>query len=218
MNVGEIILNVNGQKLNLVNSLFFHKGVNSMNSKSSKTVDSYIGDIIKSLKESDSAANACKVLEDAVKEGNLTVKNGVLYKHNDYTIQNMLKIYGEGYKNNLQKIDKLGLEITPEYIDTVEKQNELFIVTKLAGAANDDLIPYRQVKDKVSDKDKLAAFKDLQKLTKAGFVDDAVLNGNGWFVVPATNKIMLPVWQCLRPLQKHEAKAVLEQYYNIIFK
>ncbi len=210
-------MNINENKLRLQNLSLFNPGVKSMSSVSSSSVNPYISDVIDNLKKCQKAKEACKILEDAANNGDFSVKSGVLFKHEDYTIQNMLKIYGESYKRALETVGKLGLSITPIHIETIEKENEMFIVSHLPGTKSGELIPYSEAKNKVSKEDKLAAFKDLQKLTQEGLVDNEVLNGKYWFVTPDTHKIMLPEWSSLRRLQPGENKAVLEQYYNILF-
>ena len=65
----------------------------------------------------------------------------------------------------------------------------------------------------------MAAFQDLQKLTKAGLVDDNVLRSNEMWYVNSENKIIIPVFEKLRPITLQDNPTeIQEKYYNILFR
>ena len=94
----------------------------------------------------------------------------------------------------------------------------MFIVSQIKGSETGDLIPYKIVRHSVSKESKLAAYKDLQKLTRSGYIDDKIAySDNLWFVTPDNFKIMLPSFETLRNLKTGENKIAMQRYYIIIF-
>lgn len=180
--------------------------------------NSTLGEFCSKLKQSQGSDKAIQMLKTAVVDGVLEQKNGVLFKHKDYTIQCMLKYYADSYLRNAKFIDSLNLSTAPEIIDVFEKDEVVFILSKLNGTTEGDLIPYQQAKSKVSKEDKMAAFKDLQKLVKSGHIDNNIAEGRLWFVTPDDNKIMFPSWEAVRPLDKNEGDKILNECYNRLFK
>ena len=150
----------------------------------------------------------------------LSMHNGVLFKHDDYAIQVLFKSFGEQYDKKLKLLSKLDLSIVPKRIESIDKDVDMFIVSKIPGTKNGELKPlWDGGYQCVSKEAKLTAYRDLQKLTKAGFVDDTILNSNElWFYSPE-NKIVLPEWRGLRKIQPQESrKDIMEKYYNILFR
>ncbi len=147
--------------------------------------------------------------------------NGSLYKHGEHTVQLIGKRAGLQYSQNLETLNKLGLGIVPKQLDAIPKDDILYVVSHVPGTKTGTLTPIweRGVKDKVTKEAKLAAYHDLQKLTKAGYIDDAVSRSNElWFVAPDDNSIVLPVWNSLRKIRPDESRQkIIENYYNILF-
>ena len=181
--------------------------------------NAFMLEIIASLKNAKTAKEATRILFDEAQNGNFEVINGVLFKHEDYAIQNMLTMYGQKHADNLKKLSELQLSIVPEYIDSFTKEHEIFIITKVPGAKTGKLSPFNKEYDKISTESLRQAFKDFQKLTKAGLVDAGIANSTrNWFVTPDDNKVMLPVWRNLQPIQDSERTATLEEYYQKLFR
>ncbi len=190
----------------------------NLNNGSNHEVPALISEISTELEKTNSHQEALDVLFKNVKKGRLELKNSVLFKHGDFIIQNVFKNFGSIYEQNLKKVNNLGLSIVPDYIKSIIKDNDMFIISRIKGTKSGDLLPYAKAKDKVSRENKLLAFSDLQKLTKAGLTDDRVSRSSEmWYVTPDDNKIMIPSFEMLRNLNKGENKKVLEQYHKIIF-
>ena len=188
---------------------------NIMNSD--KQQNEHFSDIVGKLKEAPTYKEANKALFDAVNSGKMAVKNSVLFKCDDYTVQTMFKRFAEGYIRNQKRISDLNLSIAPKYIDTIEKGNDVYIISQVPGTKTGDLIPFYQAKSLVSKEDLQQAFLDLKTLTKKGITDQNVLNGRMIFVTPDDHKVMIPSWETLRPVQNGEAPKVIEQYQKILF-
>lgn len=175
-------------------------------------------ELIKKIENTESARKALNIMFDEVKKGELEVKNGVLFKKDDFVILNSFQNQGQIFEKNLKKINDLGLEIAPKYVKTITKDNDMFIINQIKGTKSGNLIPYEIAKKQVSDEDKQKAYLDMQKLTKSGLVDDKIARSSAmWFVSPDDNKIVLPSFEALRNLKTGENKEVLNRYYNIIF-
>ena len=145
-------------------------------------------------------------------------KNGVLYKHGEYYIQNLFKTTGMPYKNTLEQLGRTKTSIAPELVKSIEKDGEMFIISRIKGTKTGDLIPLDSVRDKVPKENLLAAFHDLQQVTKAGITDNRILRSPDlWFVSPDDLKVVLPEWSQTRPLLPNEGKDVLDRYYKTLF-
>jgi hypothetical protein len=146
---------------------------------------------------------------------------GVLFKHKDFAIQYFLTQFGQRCDSNLRLLKELKLKIVPQHIETVVKDNVMLIITKVTGTKNSELTElWRGGYERVSKEALQDAYRDLQKLTEADYVDDKILRSNEcWFYAPDNNTVMLPVWDCLRKIQPEESKdKILEKYHRILFK
>ncbi len=182
------------------------------------TQEPYISEIIEHLNSCKDSGEALDYLFNGVEKGDFTQQNGILFINGECRIQNIFKSKGTQYNENVKLLNKLGLSIIPKHLETVVKDSDMFIISKMNGTKSGDITPYLTSKQKVSKEDKLAAFKDLQKLTKAGYTDDSILKSSEmWFVTPDDNKIVIPVFGALRPVRPGENKQILERYYQIIF-
>jgi hypothetical protein len=142
-----------------------------------------------------------------------------LFKHGDYSIQNLLKSYGLPYAENMKRLSKLKLGITPSHVKTIVKDNEVYVVSKIPGSTSGNLIPFNVAYPAIPRESLLAAYKDLQKVTKAGLVDDKILSSTKyWYVTPDDKRVVMPSWEATRQLHSNEGKTVLEQFYKMLFK
>ena len=178
----------------------------------------FINKFIKDLTDAKDHNEALNVLFNNVDNGNLQAKNGVLYKHGEYYIQNLFKTTGMPYKNTLEQLGRTKTSIAPELVKSIEKDGEMFIISRIKGTKTGDLIPLDSVRDKVPKENLLAAFHDLQQVTKAGITDNRILRSPDlWFVSPDDLKVVLPEWSQTRPLLPNEGKDVLDRYYKTLF-
>jgi hypothetical protein len=177
---------------------------------------------VESLKNTKTSDEAVKFLINSTKqEKGFKEIGGVLFKHEDFAIQTLLTRFNQEYDKNLKLLKGLELKIVPQHIETFEKGDRIFIITKVPGTKNSELAElWKGGYKRVSKEAKLEAYKDLQKLTKAGYVDDQILRSNMlWFYAPDNNTVMLPVWDCLRKIQPDESQeAIIERYHNILFR
>ena len=195
------------------------QGIKKVSDKMSDNIkpSQFMVEFTTKLKEAKNSKAALEMLEEAVEKGDFVQQNGVLFKHGDYTIQCMLKTFAEPYVANMKKIDALKLDSAPKLIGTLDKEGLYFIVAKVPGTKTGELIPYERAMNLVSKEDKALAFKDLQKVAKAGLIDNNIANGRLWFVAPDNNKIIFPSWEALRPLDKNEGSQALNNCYQILF-
>ncbi len=209
---------VTSSKINITGYNFMKPFLKKLQFNNCTAIPDSFNELIGKMENAANHNEVLDILYKNVEKGELELKNGVLFKHGEYIIQNMFKDFGNLYEYNLKKVNNLGLDIAPEHIKTIIKDNDMFLITKIKGTKNGDLIPYCKVKEKVSRKNKLAAFSDMQKLTKAGLADDKILHSSDiWFATPDDNRIVIPSFERLRPLSVGENQKALECYHNIIF-
>ena len=184
-----------------------------------KQIDTFINELIKKIQEANTCTDADKMLEDLSKEGTKLKKiDYVNFKYNNYNILTTLKDFGMPLVNNLEKLNNMQISIVPELVSVLEKDSGLYVITQNAGTKEGMLKKYRSSSsDNISKEAKSQAYQDMQKLTKAGLIDDNVYNGKYWYYTPE-NKILIPIWKNLRPISSEESrKDIMERYYHIIF-
>lgn len=180
--------------------------------------DAEISEIIHKIKISSNHREALNFLFAKVKKGELEMKNGVLFKKGEYTIQNLFKNNGIEYERNIKKLNSLSLDIVPKHIASITKDNDMFIISKINGTKTGDIIPYIYRKERVSRENKILAYKDMQKLTRAGLIDNKISNSaENWYVTPDNDRIIIPSFEALRPLDVGENRKALANYHRIIF-
>lgn len=209
-------------KINKITS-YVNKGLShvaggtQMSSNTSK-LDKIMQEIIDTVKSPDNKILIS--LSNLVDAGKLERVKGNLFKHKDFHILTLFKDDGAAYSKKLKQLTELDLGITQRHVETIEQDGIYCIITKVPGIQNGELVPLWQKGNKAIPKEnRIKAFQDLQKLTKAGFVDDTVLQSDGmWFVNPQ-NEIVIPVFDRLRTIRPDESrKEILEKYYQILFK
>lgn len=214
-------------KLSLKNLQFYNYfGINSnlskakdVNIESTKQIDAFIIELINKLKEASSAYEADKILKEISEQGTELIKiDNVNFKYNDYNILTTLKDFGKTLVDNLIKLNNMQLSIVPELVSVLEKDGGLYVITKNIGTKEGMLKRYISLhSDNITKETKMQAYRDLQKLTKAGLIDDNVYNGKYWYYTPE-NKILIPIWKNLRPIRPNESqKDIMQRYYSIIF-
>lgn len=186
--------------------------------KKKQQLDEFMTSLITKIKDAKSAEQADKLLIDMSEQNELETIDYTIFKHGDYHITTCLSHFGQPVVNNLKRLQDLNLNIVPEFISTINKNDGLYIITRFPGTKNGNLKPfYDNGAEKVSKEAKLDAYHDMQKLTKAGFIDSQHLKSNSWFYTPE-NTIILPNWQNLRKIQPDESqKEILDTYYKILF-
>ena len=212
-------------KLNNLNSEIQFKasaqnlGESGQPMQNTKKYDEYMHNLIANIREKESSKEVEKTLSDISKQSEeLEEIEPVLYKHGDTYVTVLFEYYGLPFVENLKTLNKLGVESAPQYIETVNKNGTMFVVTKQKGTKNGNIEPFFMNKNKVSKEEKLKTFHELQKLTKAGYIDNGILRAGNWYVTPE-NTIALPVWQNLRKIQPNESQQeIIQQYYDILFK
>ncbi len=183
------------------------------------TQSEFINKVVTKLQNAETTSKATSFLIDSAQRGDFKIFEGVLFKHGDYSIQNLLKSYGLPYSDNMKRLSKLKLGIAPDYIKTVVKGNEVYVVSKISGTSSGDLIPFNEAYPTIPRESLLSAYKDLQKVTKAGLVDDKILSSTKyWYVTPDDKRIIMPSWESTRQLHTNERKTILEQFYKMLFK
>ena len=187
--------------------------------KSTIKYDNFMEDMVNRIKSYD-IDTLTQILMTMIKIGEIEQIRGNLYKYKDFHILELLKRDGIDYSNKLKTLDKLNLNITQKHLETVTKDNRVYIITQISGTETSNLTPlWKYGNQNVSKEDKLAAFQDLQKLTKAGLVDDNVLRSNEMWYVNSENKIIIPVFENLRPITSQDNPTeIQEKYYNILFR
>lgn len=209
-------------KINKINNLITNLNQSVLsegqNMTSPAIYDDFMKDIVVRIKNYD-IDTLTETLMTLVKTGQLKQIKGNFYKYKDFHILELFKKDGIDYSDKLKLIDKLNLNIAQKYIETVENRNNIYIITKIPGTETSDLKPLWKIgAQNLSKEDRLAAFQDLQKLTKAGFTDDSITNSNRLWYVNDENKIIIPVFEYLRPINSDELpKDIIEKYYNILF-
>jgi hypothetical protein len=177
---------------------------------------------VETLKSAKTYNEANAFLINSSKQGNgFKQIRGVLFKHEDFAIQHMLTKYGQEYDINLRLLKELKLKIVPQHIETIIKGNEMYVITKVPGTKNSELTElWKGGYERVSKEALRDAYRDLQKLTEADYVDAKILRSHErWFYAPDNNTVLLPVWDCLRKIQPEESKdKILEKFHRILFK
>ena len=155
-----------------------------------------------------------------IKRGDIEQVGGNFYKYKNFHILELFKKDGNNYSQKLKTLDKLDLSITPKLVETIDKEKNVYIITQIQGTEKSNLTPLWKIGNQnISKENKLIAFKDLQKLTKAGFVDDRIAGSNELWYVNSDNKIILPNFDRLRPITPTDKpRKIIESYYNILFK
>lgn len=186
--------------------------------KKVQPLDEFMNTLVTKIKDAKSSDEADKLLLDMGNNNELEMIDYTMFKHDDYHVETMLNCFGEPVANNLKTLKKLNLNCVPELVETIKKDNGLYLITKMSGTKDGNIKPYfLDGASKVSKEAKLDAYHDMQKLTKSGYIDSQNLKANNWYYTPE-NKIMLPNWQNLRKIQPDESqKEILETYYKILF-
>jgi hypothetical protein len=144
----------------------------------------------------------------------------VRFAHRNYNVHTFFKSYGDTYSDNLKKLNDLKLSIVPQHIEKIDKDINTFVVTKLPQSKEGELISFSEGgRDKISKLSKIEAFEDFKTLTKAGLVDDQVLNSDMCWFASSDNKVIIPSWMQLRLIRPEESEhQILQTYYNRLFK
>lgn len=181
--------------------------------------DDFMTDFVRKIKSQDTDAFSESLIA-LFDSGELEQIQGNLYKHKNFHILELFERDGIDYSNKMKALDKLNLDITQKYIETINKNGNIFIITQIPGTEKSNLIPlWKFGSHNIPKENKLAAFHDLQKITKAGLTDDKISHSNEMWFVNSEKKIVIPSFEQLRPLTPSDnQKEIMEKYYNILFK
>ena len=180
--------------------------------------DKHMASLVDKIKSLNSSKEVEKLLYETAQNGSeLEMIDHVLYKYKDFYITDMFSTFGKPMENNLRILNDMQLCVAPLLIETIEKDGTLFLITKIPGTRDGHLETLRSNKYPASKEARLFAYQEMQKLTKAGYVDDSVLRGS-WYTTP-TGTVVAPVWRGLRKIQPDESQQeIMEQYYNSLLR
>ena len=203
----------------LIKQLNLAQRLGDQNMTSAIVYDDFMKSIVERIKMYD-IDMLTKSIMMMIRSGELEQVSGNFYKYKDFHILELLKRDGIDYSNKLKILNKLNLGITQKHIETMDKDGSVYIITQIPGTEKNNLIPlWKFGSQNISKEDKLSAFHDLQKLTKAGFTDDSISRSNKLWYVNENNQIVIPTFEYLRPINPGESsKEIIEKYYNILFK
>lgn len=178
-----------------------------------------IRDLFSDLKSAKNDKQAIELLLKAAEDGKIEQISGNNFKNGNYYVLDLFKFDAVPYAARMKKISDMNLGIAPKQVGVISKDNVYFIISKIDGCESGDLLPFLQHKDRVPKENLLAAYKDFQKLTKAGLVDKSVARSIGqWFITPDDNKVVIPVWNELAPIDNNlERMKLMERYHNMLF-
>ncbi len=204
--------------LKLNKSYSYNKFKVETNYKDAKMQDdkkNVIDDLILFTKESRDHDEVVKILNNAVIDEKIKKVDPIIYKTGDYLIYNLLK---QDYPQVLKKLTEKNISIAPVFVDSVDKDNYTIMFTKIPGMNGKDLIPYKEGKDSLSLNAKLEAYKDIQKLLKAGLVNHEMLRTTlSWYITPETKKIIIPNWESLGIIKDEERTPILNKFHSMLF-
>ena len=160
-----------------------------------------------------------KFLMTKIKTAEINQIDGNFYKYKSFHILELSTSVGLDYSNKLKILAKLNLTITQRYIETIEKENRVYIITQIPGTEDANLIPlWKFGKKNLTKENKVLAYRELQKLTAGGYVDDKVLSTESMWYVNSEHKIVIPTFANLRLLTSEDnSNKIMQLYYNLLF-
>lgn len=177
-----------------------------------------LSEIIAKLEEAPNSEQALKILAEACQAAKLKATAGNFYENENAFICNLFRREGALMDAKLKKFDTLKLGILPSSVKTIYLDGDAYVIGKYNCANPNELLPYIKQYKTVPKEQKLAAYKNVQALTKKGITsDDMIRNLDAWKVSSSDNKIFLDPRISVRPVAKGENKDILEKVYNILF-
>ena len=131
------------------------------------------------------------------------------YKYKDYFIGAKFKFYGVPFVQILTKLNEAGINIVPEFCEVAQKENTMYIITRIVGTETGDLIPFYEGCHLLSDEAKQSAYNDVKKLLEinldiVGWSDDCDDYILAWFITPENPKIVVMNPNRVRVVGKYE--------------
>lgn len=210
-------MNVENERIIYQTGIQMKDSVKKPEKKEKTSMPQNITQLIEKMKKAPNYDMVCEALKEAVKNGDIVKRDNITYTSGDYIISDILRHNGERNANMLKELSKKGINISPQYVDSINIEDYTILITKIDGLNGKELIPYTQGKNSVSREDKAKAFDDVKKLAKAGLYNQSLSKEAGaWYVVPGSNKLILPVWN-LRPIDNNEASDLMNKCYKTIF-
>ena len=188
-------------------------------SSNANTIPQNISSMIDFIQGSPSYENVERYIKNAIKAGELEEINPITYRSGDYIVRDILRHNGENYANTLKGLTEKNIRIAPQFVEVVHFDDETILFTKIDGTGGKDLIPIAQGYSMLSDEAKQDAYKDVQRLLKAGLVNNNMLRGDyAWYITPESKKLIIPDWKPLRPIDASEANNILNTVYHTLFR
>ena len=135
--------------------------------------DEYIGQVVARLKScGDNHIDASRILKEEAGRGSLEKHDYVRFRRGEYNIHEMLLDFGHDYARQLDIVTRLRLSSFPTLIETFDVGAHTYIVTRIEGTADSDLVLYYK-------------YKGLEEQAYRDAVNDIrVLMENGYYMLP----------------------------------
>ncbi len=194
------------------------KKITGKNPKISKVINPEIAQIISGLENSKTSNDAINYFIEACEKDGFENIRGNFFTKDNYFIQNLFERDGLLFSNNLQRFDSLNLGILPTHIKTVVKNGDAFIIGKYKCTDGSKIVPYFEYVKEIPKEQKVIAYNDIKTMIKKGYTSPDILRyPEAWRASIADKKILFDPAISIRPVEKGENKAILEEAYKILF-
>lgn len=171
----------------------------------------FLSALLERLFHTKSSEEALTILFDTAKQSEssdsfpqFVKKDLTVFTFGPYEIIYTLPMYSENDVNALHKAKLLDSKIVPEPVLHIHNSPEYsIIVNRYSGdwKKGDSLLPFKQVK--VSNNEIQKFFQQMKTLIQAGILlPDACKSENYWSVNSATDELVVPLWQQIRPAKE----------------
>lgn len=186
--------------------------------KSEDVSEKNIGILSEALDGATDFRDAKRIIGIAAGNDYIEKINETTYKTGKYVLKTFLRVSGEGQAKSLEKLTKQNISIAPKLVYTRNYGDYTIIITQIDGLEEGGLVPFSQGYKLLSDGAKQDAYRDVQKVLKMGYVNQAMLYGDSnWYITPKSKKIMVVDWKPLRSVREGESIELLNDMYKTIF-
>lgn len=149
------------------------------------------------------------------------------YKNGEFYITTSPELDAQYDKEILTGLGKNGITLAPEFVESASsKEGFAVTVLKIKGTNSGGLIDYAKGANLLSAQAKKSAYAQLQKLTKLGIANTAILDNGALKVTPDTpHRVVADNWDNLCPVEEYLAdsseasrRVILEKIYQKLFK
>ena len=160
------------------------------------------------------------IMKSALKANKIKQISSLVYQSDDYFYADLLQFNSKVQAHNLKKLTEAQIGIAPKFIDYIEKGSYGMLVTQIKDLKEQHkLMPLSEGYSLLSDEEKHSAYKDVQKLLKMGIINQEMLRGDrAFYVNSANNKIIVPSWEQIRPIDNGEAESILSTIHSTLFR